>query len=163
MADPNLSQEIDRMEAGRELDAMVAEKVMGLRPRWWSLHRNDKPLRDLMDTDVRPTLFWLDCQSLDHVPLEVLRPNADGDMPILECDDGESVLCYSTDIAAAWEVVEKLKEITENVLVSWEETYWEVEVCVTQEAFNRGYRTAINDADTAPLAICRAALIAVAK
>lgn len=76
-------------------------------------------------------------------------------------DDGRLSTCprYSTDIAAAWEVVEALAA-----------RYLEVEVhqgsaspqrwCIVRNALQSGY-LAEGSADTAPLAICRAALSAL--
>lgn len=75
--------------------------------------------------------------------------------------DGLRVECvdlptYSTSISAAWEVVEKMREIGF--------TYVQIEAC-----FDGGWRVAfgldpmaiVKSANTAPLAICKAALAAV--
>ena len=59
------------MKAGRELDALIAEKVMGLNPHW---------LGDGIEVNIL---------SIGESGIEVPR--------------------FSTDIAAAWEVVEKLE------------------------------------------------------
>lgn len=109
------------MKAGRDLDRLVAEKVMGL-----EVHKQ---------ADV-----WL-----------------------INSGTGKAVPHYSTDIAAAWKVVEKLHaqagpegwEVTIN-LQNFEPN--------TAEPFNGwivtvGCETA--RASSAPLAICIAALLAV--
>lgn len=73
-------------EAGAELDALVAERVMGLSLSWWSLH-------DLPDQSG-----------------EEWQPNADGDIPrrLVGGPLSSGVPPYSTDIGAAWTVAERL-------------------------------------------------------
>lgn len=65
---------------------------------------------------------------------------------------------YSTDIAAAWRVVEKIKNITPECEIVWDCTmkYWEVTWEYTEDRYAR-----FASAETAPLAICIAALRAV--
>jgi hypothetical protein len=68
---------------------------------------------------------------------------------------------YSTDIAAAWLVVEQMREMgywpKVSYLVDWDTVAkWHVDFLVSP---NTAYQTA----DTAPLAICRAALACVAS
>ena len=122
----------DEMPAGRELDALVAEKVMGFclcpyDPKW-------------MRADTGSGI-WID-----------------GDT--WRCTDhGKPAFTpwrsYSTDIAAAWEVVEKMREDYEPRIELWDEG-WEVTILTGTD---RG--SASGRALTAPLAICRAALKAV--
>lgn len=100
------------MEAGRELDALIAEKVMGF-------------------------------------PLEIIRG-----APYPECPRH-----YSTDIAAAWEVVEK----DDGWGHDWRVKRW---VSSSKPYSCTAERTADGqnfyaEAETAPLAICLAALKAV--
>ena len=128
------------MEAGRELDALIAEKVMG--------HRMFEP----------PPM---------SEPWEV--------MP----DDyrGRPLLPYSTDIGAAWEVVEKMRErgkdrkdiaicmdgfsLSQNhVGEDWQDYPWAPEGGWSA-TFTDGYNTSGAAALTAPHAICLAALKAV--
>lgn len=66
------------MKAGKELDALIAEKVMGWKPEYpggWPHPPKDAPYRK---------------RCLDKEGCTVILP-------------------FSTDIAAAWEVVEKIK------------------------------------------------------
>jgi hypothetical protein len=100
--------EILKMEAGREMDALVAEKIFN--GQW--LYKN--------------------------IP--------------------ENLPKFSASISAAWEVVERLIKhnplsldylVDENNVLGW------------QANFRMGYNVAF--APTAPLAICRAALLAVMK
>lgn len=112
------------MDAGRELDATVAEKVMGL-------------------------------QVMIHNPGsgEWRTLYAGGDTPLLPY--------YSSDPAAAWSVVERMREL------GW---YWEI-VGRSNEPYigawfyggptNPSKGTHDGYADTMPLAVCRAALAAL--
>lgn len=104
------------MKAGRELDALTAEKVMGLRV--------------VRCPDHGDCIYW-----------HAYGPDRpDGQLPE-----------YSTDIAEAWQVVEKLRDLDPEI---WWDVHWE---CV----FNTNDSRVWGTADTAPEAICRAALAAV--
>lgn len=106
------------MEAGREMDALVSEKVM----------------------EREVSSYWVSGVDIKY---ESLKNHL-----------GRRLAHYSTDIAAAWEVVEKLHLIIGESVGSdgshwyctdkWDDQEATVEVC----------------ADSAPLAICRAALMA---
>ncbi len=120
---------------GPELDALVAEKVMGLEVSWWSLHPHPDPDE------------W-------H---EVLLPDDKGDMPTRQVGGpgGRTVSPYSTSIAAAWEVVEKF---VSHGCAAWVEGDGHTGYragCTSQ----RGRFEA--EGETAPHAICLAALKAV--
>lgn len=129
----------DEMPAGREMDALIAEKVMG----------------------------WTTYEEYVHGPLM----HGGGMMTLYRGDGAQfkkdntthtwSVDCFcpSTDIAAAWEVVEKLADevyveyghrpsIQSHGNVGW----------LVRFRFHRG-----TWADTVPLAICRAALKVVGE
>ena len=110
--------EIDAMPAGRELDILVAEKVMG-------------------------------CYGLFK--------HSDG-TPLCECHGLRPVPRYSTDIAAAWEV---LKKLPNGVYVGYEKAAgaW----CVAANWADGEPFSWLSYGKTAPLAICRAALKAAAK
>lgn len=75
------------------------------------------------------------------------------------CCEGEPIPDYSTSIAAAWEVVEKMREmgftIMLNDYITTKRNSWMAEF-VKHPTFG-----VIHDAATAPLAICLAALKAV--
>lgn len=107
---------------GRELDALIAERVMG----WTSVHY-DGP------TD-RARYKWL------GIP-------PDGRTYQTE------VRYFSTDIAAAMEVVERLREQGYGVVMAdnMGKPPWNVDVVATAKVYE-------GDADSLPLAICRAAL-----
>ena len=102
------------MEAGRELDALVAEKVMG-----WK--------------DVNTA--WPSYGSPPESP-----------------DGWREIPAFSTDIAAAWEVVEKLSG--PNVVDDFRLAYWGG--CWRAEFQSMIFQYC--EAPTAPQAICLAAL-----
>jgi hypothetical protein len=67
---------------------------------------------------------------------------------------------YSTDIAASWQVVEKVHSRNLIVLVElWPSDVAKYEVMVERLQDQKPF--VFETADTAPLAICRAALLAV--
>lgn len=145
--------DIDKMEAGRELDALIAEKVMGLKPCTFK----EKGSISGMVT------FW-ECECGN---------GSKGCYPINNSaiKHHNSALCpYSEKIWAAWEVVEKMMSIGWHHCVNWlavEKTHHccfsltEAELLIPKNddepltVFRHGY------AETAPLAICKAALRAV--
>jgi len=109
-----------KMEAGRELDVLVARILFGNLPFIQKRKRAAKK---------------------DYYSIWAVKTKSGGygKLPF-----------YSTDIAAAWQIAEKLQEFYPCL---WKEDgYWE---CL----FAVEYATAT--ADTAPLAICRAALLAM--
>ena len=122
------------MKAGRELDALVAEKVMGER-----IGQRRTTIRDGVQTD------------------EILLA-APGDWCFKLCPP------YSTDIAAAWEVVEHLDEDLEFRLWGPREERgqrpaggWEVEL---QNRVTGAWYRGVSE-ESAPHAICLAALKSV--
>jgi hypothetical protein len=126
----------DELEAGGQLNALVAEKVMG-----WTGINHDALNRGGWPPPYRP-------------------PSMVGWQLVPE---------YSTDISAAWEVVEKVSSrnqdtivvITRNSLdgkrMGGEDAYF-----CTIEDVSDGIEEWETSADSAPLAICRAALKAAA-
>lgn len=104
------------MDAGRELDALIAEKVMG-----WT---------------------WKEVEGEQY-----LYPPRPGDVNIPH---------YSTDIAAAWQVVEKLAELGMLTSVCWGRS-GNHGIIASVDILEGGFNKPIA-AHTAPLAICLAAL-----
>jgi hypothetical protein len=118
------------MKASRELDALVAEKVMGLK----QVHR----AYDLGEP-VTGELYFDNNQDWGTVPF------------------------YSTDIAAAWSVIDHLIALASAAM---DQPYFELRTCgsyytAVWDTEERDWPTVTEDADTAPLAICLAALKAV--
>ncbi len=122
------------MEPGRELDALIAEKVMGIEP--WP---------------IQNPCWGVKAFKAKFVPYgQEAKP----------CEAPS----YSTDIAAAWKVVEKLQEYNPF----WEEDGWlsfqlspAVGVNSKEWYANFGDSTTGAYGKTAPHAICLAALEAV--
>jgi hypothetical protein len=112
--------EIENTPAGKEMDALIAREIFGM--------TIDKTFKG--EWVVNPSYY---VGSLGESRARGWAPKP-----------------YSTDIAAAWEVVEKkLVGMHLGFILTdmWELTWGEIGVI----------------ADTAPLAICRAALLAVMK
>jgi hypothetical protein len=110
-----IREQILAMPAGRVMDALVVERVMGYTIDYEFEEPQIKELRDKYDE-------W-------------------GMIP-----------CYSTDIAAAWQVVEKLRLF----VMPWGDDEW----CVSHERDKHLAFQNIVPAPSAPLAISRAALLA---
>lgn len=119
------------MTAGRELDALVAEKVMGL----------EKELR------IKGTTHVATCYTDNPYFLSGI----DKDDVMRYCQP----LPYSTSIEAAWLVVEKLKSIGHVIHVSVFPD--KVQAVYVHDTGENDY----GEADTAPHAICLAALKAM--
>lgn len=113
--------QIDQLAAGAELDALIAEKVMG----WKNEGRG-----------------WI---------------NAEGKYTALV------EYCFSTCISGTWEVVEKLKPLRLHLIdrTDYEagENCWEAYLLDTKYGPHHPH----SKGETAPLAICRAALKAVMR
>lgn len=118
-------------EAGRELDALVAEKVMG----WQSIEYND--FKIWAHQDYLP--------AITNHPLGFAMPEGYSPLPR-----------YSTNIAAAWKVVEKFEAKHWEISISTDEIGYLV--YLTRRNDDGGSTTFKGEADTAPLAICLAAL-----
>ena len=130
--------DVDKLEAGWETDALVAEKVMG----WKHItHFNQSPIAD----------GWIGFWDGEW-PQWVKRP------------DEDNVWQPSTDITAAWEVVEKLEynwslgrdvgQCSDDYETSGDKLYRFVYSAP-------GMPMQGISANTAPLAICRAVLKAI--
>ena len=120
------NDEIDKLEAGRELDALVAEKVMGLEISQTSRGTDNPTIRVITD-------------GVPHY---------------------RTMRCYSTNISAAWEVVEKLQQqfhLRLNSPFDFGDPYFAGFTPLGVTGFN-GRPDFEASAPTAPLAICRTAL-----
>lgn len=119
---------MSELKTGRELDTLIAEKVMGW--KWFPCEMNPHQKILSLDEVTAPKLF-IGQAVIDLVPR------------------------YSTDIAAAWEVVEKLH--AEGLQITYTPSNgWFVELGTGH------YMENSNDIEmTFPLAACLAALKAV--
>ena len=143
------------MIAGRDLDAQVAEKVMGWqRMSWKAYHDLERAAGRIREDweDERPTLTysW-------HDQSGAMTEQAE-DM------DEENGWHPSEDIAAAWEVVEKLHaQGMRGMALHTEDDGWRFTIQHPTKGSCGHDHWENNEgiADTAPLAICLAALKAV--
>jgi hypothetical protein len=126
-----------QMEAGREMDVLIAERVMGWRRVQWATEAGRA---------IEPG--WMLVNEIDWATDHYRAARSD-ELPSSDFD--VLVPRYSTDIPAAWPVLEKLMADF-NVELRWDGRRW---TCCVIHPFYRGHA-----ADTAPLAICRAALAA---
>ena len=137
---------------GRELDALIAEKVMGY-------HRHTlKEFIDMGYTHVEDdTGLYLTPDKEIPEPFNCYDENLVGGLNILTL----GILNYSTSISAAWEVVEKLNYL--DFVVSRDiNSDWQCELY--RDNINNNSQICMNAwAKTAPAAICLAALKAVEK
>src|SRR5690242_5200794 len=143
------------MEASRALNALVAEKVMGKQPGVdfgeWPEHQWKR------DEDDEIDMFGYDGDthngpSCTHCYYSYCH----------HCQDGPTEPCevepppYSTDIAAAWQVVDRLRPQMGVAIAVYDDGSARVELSRARLSFEESNIVAIGD--TAPLAICRAAL-----
>lgn len=121
------------LPAGWQLDALVSERVMGERVEWIG---NLSYRADAMSARDRDLLAI----SASVATLRALVPE------------------YTTSIAAAWLVVERLRERGLRPLLNpdWQRAW-------TCEVYREATFVAQSDFCDAPLAICRAALAAIEK
>ena len=124
-------EEVFAMEAGRDLDVLVAEEILGIEVEW--------DYSPLDPNHVLPRLPFHKGES---------RVAIDSSAHGVE----NTIYKYSTDISAAWQVVEKMLPPSQ-IHRCLDDTYWVV----------FGFNTMIKphiEAKTAPEAICKAALLA---
>ena len=150
--------EILAMEAGPELDALVAEKVMG-----WERH--DKCDR----CSVSPKHIYYGTEYIgDSWDGKECHPylKSPGGQKYYLCpcheqrrDSGPPPPPYSTDIAAAWEVVDALMDNG----IGLPQIFHDGQLWVASVSDCTRKKSNMASALTAPLAICRAALLAVMK
>jgi len=107
--------EIENMSSGREMDALIAERVLGLKVDYEFEGFGGLRVPSLVD----------------------------------KYDEWGYLPDYSTDISAVWQVIEKLKE--HKPLLNYDPYSKKWYMCFNGAPFY--------SAETAPLAICRAALL----
>ena len=141
--------DVSEMKAGRELDTLVAEKVMGLQLMRWTNHPTFEPVVIRGDGRCNRCGWPLFDNPEKGCTAEncSMRP-----MP-----DYPRIPDYSTSIAAAWEVVEKV-QLFNSLALAQQDGTWEKPWAVIEQGEDGDM---ISEAVTAPLAICLAALKAV--
>jgi len=151
--------EILRLEPGPELDQLVAERVMG-----WHLPDDPELPKAWMkkDPESRTGEVWVGWWA-EEPPVEKDPDTLEEYIPSAWLLAGHKIWSPSTDIAAAWEVVKKMLDsgwgceiYSPNNPYALEDIDKWVVVFAKSELLD--YRA---KASSAPLAICRAALLAV--
>ena len=152
-------EEIEKLEAGRELDALIAE-IMEPKPLPISAKdlRKKEKMKEFYSVNCAWSegAWWKAQIGTDHNIDEYGNYQADRDNDNVEWIPANAP---STDIADAWEVVEKFHifefcNITEHTDAPRRDG-WVIQM------FDKDRLTRYVTAPTAPLAICRAALMAV--
>ncbi len=142
-------------EAGTELDALIAERVMGkvpdvdfgLRPHHeWEWDDHSEYNRMFCRWCWESSQEWVDPKTAQVDPEIDARP----------CY--RAPLAYSTNIAQAWRVVEWMIAEGWLVTVEYRRGQWTCEV----ERIDRDESVVMVVGDTAPLAICRCVLKSIA-
>ena len=152
MSDPVAQERTATLKAGRELDDRVAVSVMGWEVftlSYFGTEDETPRMRELHD--------WLTRVGIESVGVYYIDVERDF---WRDSDDFQP----STDIAAAWEVVEKVREHFNFELDG--DDVWQVwfRPFRMRDGYRVYYGIAVSDSgDTAPLAICLAALKAVAE
>lgn len=162
---------MNTLTAGRELDALVAEKVMGLKvlglhPCWDPECGDPQPCP--YDAGVEHPVYLDHCSCDLDLETELVRVS--GWTRFRVGETGHSYHCisrvpdYSTDIADAWRVIERMiregQKFWQLDSLGFEGERWRV--CFARGGDTDDVRQWIPAvADTAPHAICLAALKAV--
>lgn len=132
----------DEMPSGDDLNMLIAEQIMGWRWYWWTVANSQEAVRGLFAPDfVNPYHYqpWTPTVGALRISTMNLVPH------------------YSTDIADAWLVVEKLQDECGSIAIERERDeegwLWRCQI------YSRDDETFIEAcAPTPSLAICRAAL-----
>lgn len=126
----------NELEAGPELDALIADKVMCMVPcENWFVQRY---------TELGPIWFG-GAANCGHGALHYCYPKG-------------SPAKYSTNMEAAWTVLEKLSaDKWRAIHIGNTDSGWNVQIDRSERALD----SACDSSPTAPLAICRAALKAI--
>ena len=136
------------MQAGRELDALIHQRIFGIYV----------PTQAEMRAEAET--YWAtkspQCQVFDRFKVvprgsEAAKRPFSHELAAFETNCPE----YSTDITAAWRVVEKVRQLKPDVRVESYQGYWHCHIDCNNAV---AARVVSAEADTAPLAICRAAL-----
>ena len=143
---------IDEMQSGREINELIAVHVMGL------IHYVGD------EVPSGHAHYYLKPEEIPEVWLKEL-PNRDFERYCKQCGDMPD---WSGDIAAAWEVVEKMREngwhTRIDVLLEGRymaEIYCNYGPCEKHGNGTRSWHGGEAEANSTPLAICRASLKAL--
>lgn len=150
----------DTMPAGREMDALVAEKVMGL-----AYHKWQEGTITVCTGDCDPECVCDCVGEAGGFVCALCGSGREAKYWNIEKLNDANTFCgyhgrYSTDIAAAWEVVEYMRSIG-FALDSYSSGKGEEGHSWTDAIFVKSLDEILVRAETFPLAVCRAALKAI--
>lgn len=167
------------MVAGPEMDAEVARAVFGHKVLGMAACQSDPECCRCVDlawsqsedreTFERPVMLDPKVATTEIAPgvcccTAFERYDFDGGDVLghhRHCPRLETVPRYSEDIAAAWTVAERLRDLGLEVIIGSEPDGWEVEVVVTKALFEQGYRGIYSKHGALPISLCRAAIHAL--
>ena len=134
----------------REIDRLIAERIFGVRPckEWKPANLGSAGGPVLIHGDwMKPVKHEYECYP-DIEDIKTIQGTLGGPAR------------YTTDIAAAWQLVEKMRERGFGVLIACgaEVSKYEVEITPAQSEYAKGERRIVFTEATAQLAICLAAL-----
>lgn len=136
-----------QLKAGRELDALIAERVMDECP-WQIWFSRDSVLRC---TDINGISYF--CANKEQAESYIKDFPVDWNAVLMEPQCKE----YSSDISAAWEVVEKMRHLGWSFDLNLMARY----TVVFRQNYLKDTDRFSSKEDTAPHAICLAALKAI--
>lgn len=145
-------EEILAMKPGRELDVLMAEKVMGLNGEHdW-----------IKDKDGEIDIFAYESGYCNGPKCSVCGyeycHHCHKEPPIEKCNETKA---YSSNIAAAWEVFGKIKDTGAWIEVAWNPKRKHYRCAIGAKPIKELQTVDLNGCDNAPEAICKAALLAV--
>lgn len=129
--------DIDKIPVGPELDILIAQKVFGCDV--YSRKEGDRYGHEQRPPRLTDTWILCGCKRESGGP----APHEEPELGCGCCETSAGLWFYSTEIAAAWEIVKKLGI---SIAPTWNALIW----------YAADHFTA--SAETAPLAICRVAL-----
>ena len=144
-------EEILAMKAGRELDALVAQEIMGERIEW-----RDCPTGEIIGWEGEP----FKSESIVRTERRQVAIDGSGEiMPFMWAPGHLSysghLVPYSTNISAAWQVIGKLRSEFYCIEIKITDS-----CCVTMELLSTPPIKVVVNGGTLSEAICRAALLA---
>lgn len=144
--------EINNLKPCFELDAVIGSDVMHIQPEW---------MWNVVNPEGTATCFSGDSKAeCEHWLADTVQRCPDSWLKDYHVDKWARWPRYSTDISAAWQVVEKMRKAGFNVSIwAYDSPY---KVRVTIESSSHGPQFSFK-ADSAPEAICKAALLATSN
>lgn len=149
-------EQISTMPAGRELDVEIERRVFGRDVGFEQGYACGWRVKKLLMGEEREPVSWY---PNDYIRLDY-SPERDGVQAWALGPDPRIVPQYSTDIAAGWRVVERMRELRFSFDAGSGENVCDGNDWVVEFKHSSAPHPKRGLAPTFPLAICRAALVA---